>query len=114
MLAPTAVYGADLVPCGDASWEDCQICQLQVLAMNIMELFVVLVVILAAILFVNAGVLYVLSPSNISNISKAHKLFFNTLVGLIIVLVAWMVISFIMGGLLNDGYVADWTNALCS
>ena len=114
-----------LVPCGNGvptagntQWADeCTICFLQQLAINVMEWFITIAVVVATALFVNTGILYVLSPSNPGNIAKAHHLFFATLIGMIIVFSAWMIINTVMVVLYNDDdnvSFGDWKGILCS
>jgi hypothetical protein len=103
-----------LVPCGnDAQNDECTVCHLQVLAMNLLNWLVLIVVAVAAILFVNAGALYVFSPTNPGNISKAHKLFLSALIGLIIVLSAWLIINMVMSALYDNTTFGEWSTALC-
>jgi Lysozyme like domain len=66
-------------------------------------------------LFVNAGILYVMSPSNPGNVSRAHKIFTNTLIGLIIILVAYLLIDTIMKALYADPGAkwGPWNEFLC-
>jgi hypothetical protein len=135
-FAATPVQAADLVPCGNvitvntAGTEcpsgdcicysgECSICDTQTLAFTVLNYLITLGVIIAALLFVNAGVLYVTSPGNSGNIAKAHRIFTSTLVGLIIMLAAWLLIDLIMKALFSEGEmigaqkVGPWNNFLC-
>src|SRR3989344_5117404 len=51
---------------------------------------------LAAIMFAYAGFLYVTNGGNESQIKQAHDIFLNVLLGIVIVLAAWLVMSFIL------------------
>ena len=110
-----------LVPCGNGvptagstQWADeCTICFLQQLAIKVMKWFITIAVVVATALFVNAGVLYVLSPSNPGNIAKAHHLFFATLIGMIVIFSAWMIVNTIMVVLYNDTF-GVWNGIMCS
>jgi len=93
------------------TWDACTICHVQQMAVNILEFFFVLACIVAALLFVNAGILYIFSSANPANISKAHRLFMNTLIGLIIILAAWLIIGVVME--LSD-YSTTWMEFLCT
>jgi len=103
--------GESIVPCVQG---ECSVCDLQQLAMRIMGFFVVMVVIVAALLFTNAGVLYVFSPANPANIARAHKIF-NTLIGLVIVLASYMIIDVVMKSLYasKDTGWGPWNALLC-
>ncbi len=112
---PTANQ-AGLVPCGDGNVM-CTPCELVALAQRILNFFVFAVVIVAALLFVNAGVLYLFAPASPANISKAHRLFIRTLIGLIIVLAAFLFIDFAMKTFYGEAGPADWgpwNNILCN
>jgi len=97
----------------------CSFCDLMRLAQNIINFLVYAGVLIAALLFVNAGVLYVMSSASPGNVSKAHRIFINTLIGLIIVLAAWLVIDVVMKTLLNSTTViggqqiGPWNNIVC-
>lgn len=127
---------SSLVPCGintkaisqsdgGVTYEDeCTICHLQILAQNIIRFLVAISVAVAALLFANAGFLYVTSPGNAGNISRAHHLFTSTLVGIIIILVAYLLVDTILkmtlkteGGVgvvyKSEGAYGPWNKILC-
>jgi hypothetical protein len=134
-VSPSTALGADIVTCGDdvvveygagdcpsgnciCYTGECSVCDAQTLAWNVLNWLISIAIIIAALLFVNAGVLYVMSPSNPGNIARAHKIFTNTLIGLVIILSAWLLIDVVMKSLFNEnaGDVAygPWNNFLCS
>jgi hypothetical protein len=95
---------SQLVPCGIGAgdaYRECSVCHLVALGQNIMNFFVFASVVVATLLFVNAGVLYVFSPGNPGNISKGHRIFTNTLVGILIILSSWIIIDFVMRQLID-------------
>lgn len=104
-----------LVPCVGA--DECTVCDLVALGKNIIDFFVYASVIMATLLFINAGVLYVTSPGNPGNISRAHRIFSNTLVGIIIILTSWIVVDFGMkalyGGSQGETRWGPWNEILC-
>jgi len=51
---------------------------------------------LAAVMFAYAGFLYVTNGGNEGQIKQAHDIFLNVLLGFVIVLAAWLVMSFIL------------------
>jgi len=126
-LVPETTHAlAPIVPCGTGGWNTmtsgglCQACDIVTLAKNLIDFFVFLVVIVATLLFVNAGVLYIFSPANPGNISRAHHLFTSTLIGLIIVLASWLLVDTVMKALydntpVNSGGTAwgPWNQILC-
>lgn len=116
-----------LVPCGNMSVSgsptsdvittgECTVCHYQILLQNILNFLIAIMVAVAALLFANAGVLYVLAPASPANVAKAHKLFMNTLVGIVIILSSWLLVDFAMKSLLADGEVnsaGPWNAVLC-
>ncbi|KKS34951.1 MAG: hypothetical protein UU98_C0044G0007 [Parcubacteria group bacterium GW2011_GWD2_42_14] len=112
------VAHAALVPCGMSGGylqDECNFCDLQVLALNILNFLVLISAVVAALLFLNAGFLYITSSANPGNISKAHKIFGNTLVGMIIIFAAWLIVSQIMIILYNGSPLSsmgDWNTIL--
>lgn len=121
---------SDLVQCGDdISWSgdgtsgftytgECDVCDFQRLLQRILSFLIAIMTAVAALLFANAGVLYVTSPANPSAVSKAHNLFTNTLVGILFVLVAYLLIDFSLKALLpgESGDInsqGPWNTILC-
>jgi hypothetical protein len=109
---------SEIVTCGgtnpDGSAQGmCKVCDIVELGMNILNFFVFFSTLLATLLFVNAGVLYLFSPANPGNISKAHKIFTNTLIGILIILCAWLVVDTVMKNLYSEGAWGPWNEILC-
>ncbi len=93
---------------------ECSVCSVQIMAMKVLSFLIVIMTAVAALIFAYAGALYALSPSNINNIKKAHSIFLSTLMGMVIVLAAWLIVDTIMRAL----YAADskwgpWNDMLC-
>ena len=108
----TPLYAQGLVPCTGNT--ECTVCHLQVLAMNVLNFLVMISAVVAALLFVNAGVLYVMSSANPGNIAKAHKIFTSTLVGAVIIFASWLLINTIMMSLVAGDNFTGWNNLLCT
>ncbi len=117
-----------LVPCGDnitveygknsAGKEvfrytgECAVCHFQRLIDRGLDFLVAFGVAFAALLFVNAGMLYATASANASNVSKAHKLFTNALTGLVLILAAYLLIDVVMKSLVG-GKFGTWNELLC-
>ena len=101
----------NLINCG-AGESVCTVCDLVQGAENFLNLIVFGSVLFAALLFVNAGALYIFSGANPSNVSRAHRIFSNTLIGIVIILTAWVVVDVIMGFIYNDSW-GPWNTILC-
>jgi hypothetical protein len=113
----TFSWTGSIVPCGNTTNNICTPCHIAALAQSIMNFFVFFVVIVAALLFVNAGVLYLFSPASPANIARAHRIFINTLIGLIIILASFLFIDTMMKIFYGDRAPGDlwgpWNNILC-
>lgn len=122
---------SDLVTCGDdisyvgddvsgfTYTGECDVCDFQRLLQRVLSFLIGIMTAVAALLFANAGVLYVTSPANAAAVSKAHRLFMNTLVGVLIILAAYLLIDFGMKSLLpgTDGDInsaGPWNTILCA
>lgn len=67
-----------------------------VLIQNLMNAAVSLGILISVLVIVFAGVLWILTPTNPENHSKAKKVLMNAVIGLLIILSAWLVVDFIM------------------
>lgn len=111
VCSPFVAYAEGIVPCGFGD-DECTFCELQVLAGNVLNFMVILSVFAAALLFLNAGILYITSSTNVANIAKAHRLFTSALIGFLIILSAWLVINTVMYFMYNTGPWGDWDSIL--
>lgn len=104
-LSALAAFSGSIVPttCGGAGQSPCGWTDLLTLGNNILQYMVYVAVPVAAIAFAYAGWLYLSSRGNPSQISKAHGIFLNVFIGLVIVLVAWLVVDQIFKALVQSG-----------
>lgn len=94
LAAPGDFWGPIVPNCGlDVSAFMCQACHLAELTHNILSFFISLAVGAAAVMFAYAGFLYVTASSNQGNIDKAKSIFSQVLIGLVLVLVAWLIVD---------------------
>lgn len=113
-------FTGSIVPCGSATTctdgaraiRECGFCDLVALAQNIINFLIFAGIVIAVLMFVYAGILYVTSPGNSGNISKAHSIFWDVLVGLIITLAAWLIVDVIMKTFYNQDY-GPWNAIVC-
>ncbi len=102
---PTGVMSQRLLPdCG----ADCSWVHLVQLASNILNFLVYLSIIAAAIMFAYAGFLYMSDGGSMDKVKKAHGIFTAVVVGIIIVLVAWLSVDTLMKSLTGKG-VKEWS-----
>ena len=97
---------------------ECQACPcgaggLLQLIQNLMNASISLGVIVITLVIAYAGFLFIMSPTNPENRSKARGMIANALIGFIIVLSAWVIVDFIMKILYNDkGTFGPWNKIL--
>ncbi|MGB9726568.1 MAG: hypothetical protein ACP5OX_00680 [Minisyncoccia bacterium] len=91
-LNPFFSQAAGLVPCGGPEEPECTICDLLVLLQNIIEFVIRAAFIICIVLIIYGGFRWLLSFGNKDNIAIGQKTIFNALVGLLIVLAAWLII----------------------
>lgn len=112
VLAQEAQKG--IVPC---TGTDCTACDIVGLASNLMQFFVTLAIVIATLMFTWAGVKYITAGPKPDQISEAHKIFFNVLIGLVVVLAAWLIIDIILRVLpgvdATRTGIAPWAEVLC-
>ncbi len=78
---------------------DCTFNSLLGLANAIIKFFIVIGASVFAIMFMYAGYLYLTAVGNSGQISKAHSIFLDAIIGFIIMLAAWLLVDFILTSL---------------
>lgn len=105
ILSTDFVDAAGLVTCDGV---DCSLCNLvQMVNVIIIWLFGIIFLIFAVIMFI-AGWGLVTSGGNQTALNDAKTKFQNAIIGLLIVMAAWLLIDTIMKGLLPGGEIAGW------
>lgn len=88
-----------LVPCGNKGQPACNFYMLIKLVQNIINFLVYMAAPVAAVAFAWAGVLYLTAAGDEKKIGQAHTIFTDVLIGLGIVLSAWLIVKLIVTGL---------------
>lgn len=102
IFIPSVAFGLPaIVPCGGPS-DPCTVCDLAQVAQNVLNVGIFIAIFLSSILFAWAGVLYLTSSANVTKIGSATELFQSVLVGLIIMLSAWLIIDTVMKVLVDQ------------
>ncbi|MBU1255849.1 hypothetical protein KKE74_00955 [Patescibacteria group bacterium] len=93
-----------LVPCGGQGEKECNLCHIWQLADNILD-FVTLQLVfpIAALLFVAAGVVFLISGGSEEKVTLARTIFTNTVIGLMIVLCSWLLIDTLVSTIAGSG-----------
>lgn len=89
-----------------------QACHLVDLVKNLLDFGVFLSAFIATIMFVYAGILYVTAASNAENLTKAKGIFGKVVLGFVIVLTAWLIVSMLLHAF-TDQDLRAWTNIAC-
>ncbi len=89
-----------LVPCGHD--RPCTTCDLIVGIKGVIDFLTRLMVFVGLFVITIAGVIWIVSAGDSGLISKAKSAIKNVLIGIVVVLTAWLVIVFIMGALSAD------------
>ena len=73
----------------------CSLCHFVGWAQGIFQLLINLAVFIAVGMIVYAGFLYLFSQGDMGKVKKAHQIFLNVVIGIIVVLLAWFAVDFI-------------------
>jgi len=80
---------------------------------NVINFIIAISIIIATIIIAWAGGLYMLSATNPESRSLANKMLINAIVGIMIVLSAWLIVDFVMKTLYdNDSEFGPWNTIL--
>jgi len=117
LLLAAFPVSAGLVPCGGAGQSACTLCDLFVLADNIIDFLVTVSFALAGLMIAFGGILFVAGAGNPGQIQRAKGTITAALIGIIIVLVAWVVIDTILvvlaGSAQPPGFLWPWNEINC-
>ncbi len=84
------LFPSQLVPCDGP---DCNLSSFSTLAGNILKFLIAITITGAVLVFAYAGFKYMTARGDSGEIKKAHGIFSHVVIGIIIVLVAWLVVS---------------------
>jgi hypothetical protein len=112
LFAMPLLASAQLVPC---MGPECQACHLVSLGQNIINWLIGISAVVGALLFAWAGFKMVIAGGNASEIAKARGVFTNVIVGLIIMLAAWLVVDTVLKILTNQNLsrLGGWNSIEC-
>jgi len=97
-----------IVPCGREIQPDCTLCHLWHLASNIINFISFnLAIPLATLLFVAAGVIFLISGGNQEKVTLARSIFTNTIIGLVIIFTSWMLIDTLIKSIGGSGMTEE-------
>ena len=94
--------------------QECGTCEFVQTVNNVIQFAVEISVLLAVLVFVWAGFLMVTSRGDTGQIQKAKGMFANVVIGLVILLAAFLIVNTILAGLLKSGSgVLNWQQIEC-
>lgn len=105
-LFPTLVSAQGLVPCGNPGQQPCQFNHILELISNVINFVFIMIVPIAAVLFMWWGFRYMISSDDAQLRQSLKTYFKNLIIGIIIVMAAWLVIATLLRALgVSDAYV---------
>lgn len=99
LLTFAAILPDKLISCSGTKESPCDFKALIQLVQNIINFLVYMSAPVAAVAFAWAGVLYLTAAGDEKRIGQAHAIFTDVLIGLGIVLSAWLIVKLIVTGL---------------
>lgn len=92
-----------IVPCGKVgTGEMCTLCHLVVGIHNIIKWGLGIMFVIAIVIITIAGIMYIVSAGNESMMQAAKKALMYALVGVAIMLLAWVIVAFVIGMLVGN------------
>jgi len=112
ILMPILVSAAGLVPCGGSGEPECDLCYFLLMIKNVMDLILKLGGVICFLIVVTGGVLLLVAGGSENLIGLGKKIFTSAIIGLVIILSSWLIISAIFGA---TGYNAadNWYEFEC-
>lgn len=110
-LVSAQEFFGPLVPA--CSGGECQMCHLIQLGNNIIRFLISIFAVIGAILIAVGGFYMVTSAGNVSRRDKGKGILTNTVIGLIIMLVAWLVVDTVMKTLAGSKAYGMWREIQC-
>ncbi|MAF20855.1 MAG: hypothetical protein CMI55_04230 [Parcubacteria group bacterium] len=109
-----SLVNAAIVPCIGS--DPCTLCHLWELGDKIIKFITIqLVLPIAGLLFVVAGGIFLFSGGNEQRVALAKSIFYNTVVGLLIVFVSWLLIDTLFKTIASGTFKTIWNEIpICS
>lgn len=102
LCAPLLVFGQEgLVPCDGP---ECDFGHLMELIQDILNFLIAIAIPIAAVMFAYAGWLYLSGGGNQEKIKQAHKIFGSVVIGIVLVLTAWLIVNTLLSVLTGQGF----------
>lgn len=103
------VYADGIVPCTGTTM--CNLCDFWQMGDNIVNFIILYLAIpIGALLFVVAGVTFLVAGGNEQRLALAKTIFLDTLIGLLIVFCSWLLINTIFNSLASGEFSGAWNS----
>ena len=110
-ISPTNTYGNEgLIPCNGP---DCNACHVVELANRVMNFLITIMSIIGVLVMVIAGFKMVTSGGNTASWESGKKMFGSVVIGIILVLAAWLIVDTILKILTEEGGLEPWSKIEC-
>jgi len=93
LLLANSVLAAGLVPCGGTGEPACTFCDFFQMLQGILEFIMKLAFIIAPILIVICGVMFIVAAGNLNLLKRAKEGLLATVIGIAIILSAWVIVT---------------------
>lgn len=119
LVVPTAASAAGFIPCGGDGQPECQACHFVELGNKLIVWLIGILMVVFAFIMATAGWGLVTSGGNPQAKTAAKDKFTNAIIGLVIVLAAWLLIDTLMKMLLTPGAkslttLGPWNQVECT
>ena len=112
VFSPALAFAAGLperiVTCNGV---DCDVCDIAIVAQNVLNTAIFILVALSAVLFAWAGWKMLIAQGDTESYSAGKRIFGNVVLGLVIILMGWIVIDTLMRTMLGSDF-GPW-NKIC-
>ena len=112
VFSPALAFAAGLperiVTCNGV---DCNVCDIAIVAQNVLNTAIFILVALSAVLFAWAGWKMLIAQGDTESYSAGKRIFGNVVLGLVILLMGWIVIDTLMRTMLGSDF-GPW-NKIC-
>lgn len=111
-LLPVVTSAQGIVPCNGP---ECNACHFVQLGQNILEFLIKISVIIGAVMFAVAGFYMVTSAGDTGKVARGRAIFSNVVIGLVILLAAWLIIDTVLKVFLPNGDtpLGPWNQISC-
>ncbi|MFH1460934.1 MAG: pilin [Patescibacteria group bacterium] len=109
LVQAAGFHTGPILPCGWGDKPACALCHLWQLASNIINFVSFnLALPVAMLLFVVAGVIFMISGGDESKVTLARNIFTNVVIGLLIIFCSWLIIDTLLKTIAVGGFSGAW------